>query len=164
MKKDSNGPFKNYIILAITLILTIVLVIYFYMWYNKYEENKLNTPIMDKYLQVINYNELDNYLMENDEAVIYISVLENENIRNFEKKFKILANDYSLKNKILYMDLTDEINSGSKNEMKEKYNFIIPSISIFKDGTLKYMYDIKENNYDINLLKSFLLEEGIIND
>ena len=32
---------KNYILLAVTLIITIVLVIYFYMWKKTYEENKI---------------------------------------------------------------------------------------------------------------------------
>ena len=88
MKKEKNIPLKNYIILAVVLILSIILVIYFYMWYNAYEESKLNTMIMDKYLQVINYNELNNYLVENKDAVIYSSVLEDQKIRHFEKKFK----------------------------------------------------------------------------
>ena len=50
MKEEKNIPFRNYIILSIILILSIVLVIYFYMWYSTFENNKLNTPIMDKYL------------------------------------------------------------------------------------------------------------------
>ena len=62
---------KNYILLAVTLIITIVLVIYFYMWKKTYEENKINSVVMDKYIQEINYNELNDYLIENKNTVIY---------------------------------------------------------------------------------------------
>ena len=53
MKKEI--PLKNYILLSIVLILTIVVVTYFFMWENTYEKSRLQTPILDDYLLVINY-------------------------------------------------------------------------------------------------------------
>ena len=171
MKKEKNIPLKNYIILAVVLILSIILVIYFYMWYNAYEESKLNTMIMDKYLQVINYNELNNYLVENKDAVIYSSVLEDQKIRNFEKKFKNIIIKNSLNNDILYLDLTEELKDKNiTKDIKETYNINnqdianTPSIMIFKDGKLYSIYNIKDNNYNINNLVDYLEEEDIIND
>ena len=43
--KDTNKkiPIKNYIILAVVLILTIIAVIYLFMWNRVYEKNKLQT-------------------------------------------------------------------------------------------------------------------------
>ena len=171
MKKEKNIPLKNYIILAVVLILSIILVIYFYMWYNEYEESKLNTMIMDKYLQVINYNELNNYLVENKDAVIYSSVLEDQKIRHFEKKFKNIIIKNSLNNDILYLDLTEELKDKNiTKDIKETYNINnqdianTPSIMIFKDGNLYSIYNIKDNNYNINNLVDYLEEEDIIND
>lgn len=171
MKKEKNIPLKNYIILAVVLILSIILVIYFYMWYNAYEESKLNTMIMDKYLQVINYNELNNYLVENKDAVIYTSVLEDQKIRDFEKKFKNIIIKNSLNNDILYLDLTEELKDKNiTKDIKETYNINnqdianTPSIMIFKDGNLYSIYNIKDNNYNINNLVDYLEEEDIIND
>lgn len=171
MKKEKNIPLKNYIILAVVLILSIILVIYFYMWYNAYEESKLNTMIMDKYLQVINYNELNNYLVENKDAVIYSSVLEDQKIRHFEKKFKNIIIKNSLNNDILYLDLTEELKDKNiTKDIKETYNINnqdianTPSIMIFKDGNLYSIYNIKDNNYNINNLIDYLEEEDIIND
>ena len=171
MKKEKNIPLKNYIILTVVLILSIILVIYFYMWYNAYEESKLNTMIMDKYLQVINYNELNNYLVENKDAVIYSSVLEDQKIRDFEKKFKNIIIKNSLNNDILYLDLTEELKDKNiTKDIKETYNINnqdianTPSIMIFKDGNLYSIYNIKDNNYNINNLVDYLEEEDIIND
>ena len=95
MKKEKEIPFKNYIILAVILIFTILLVVYLFNWQSIYQKNKLQEPILDKYLMVINYNELDDYLVENKEAIVYVSVLNDEKIRMFENKFKnlIIKND-----------------------------------------------------------------------
>ena len=78
-------PFKNYIILLVIIVVSLLLVRYFYMWFDAYNDTKLNMPILDKYMEVINYNELDNYLIENPNTIIYVSVLENSEIRDFEK-------------------------------------------------------------------------------
>ena len=78
--KLRSVPKKNYFILGIIIIVSLLLLYYMHMWSLAYNETKLNMPILDKYLEVINYNELDNYLVEMPNTVIYVSVLEDENI------------------------------------------------------------------------------------
>ena len=123
---------------------------------------------MDRYLQVINYNELSDYIAENKDAYIYVSVLENQDIRDFELDFKTTIIEKSLKNEVLYLDLTTIYNNS--NEMKrlnEQYNINnksiedVPCILVFKDGSLTKIYDIKENNYNIEQVEQFLQEEGV---
>ena len=163
MEKERNIPLKNYIILGVVLILSVIVVIYFYMWNNAYEESKLNTTIMDKYLQVINYNELNNYLIENKDAVIYVSVLEDQKIRNFERKFKSIIVNNSLNSDILYLDLTSELkNNNTKKEIDKTYS--INNKSISNVGNISSIYNIKDDNYNIEKITKYLKEEGIIND
>ena len=88
MKKEKEIPLKNYILLSIILIFTIVIVIYLFMWYSAYENNKLENQMLDECLMVINYNELENYIVENKDAIIYTSSLNNIESRTFENKFK----------------------------------------------------------------------------
>lgn len=168
MKKEKEIPLKNYILLSIVLILTIVVVIYFFLWKNTYEKSKLQTPILDDYLLVINYNELNNYLVENKDAIIYVSKLNNENIRLFENKFKNIINKNNLNNKILYLDLTEELKENNiVKEINKKYGKEMteaPTIVIIKDGKISSSYNIKENKYNIKLLEKYLEKEDIIND
>ena len=145
MEKNRNIPFKNYILLAVTLILTVIVVVYFFVWHSNNEENNLKIPIMDKYLRVINYNELDDFLVENKDSVIYVSKLNNKEIREFEKK----------------LDLTDK--NIDKLKLEDK-NINYPAVLIYKNGKIISYFDIKKNNYDIKLLKEYLIEEGIINN
>jgi len=166
MKEERKIPFKNYIILSILLLISVVLVIYFYMWYGEFYSTKTNTPIMDNYFNVINYNELDTYLIENNYVVIYTSVLQDEKTRDFEKKFTKVVEDYSLSNKILYLDLTEQYNNKKLyNSIVDKYELLnMPCIIIFKDGTLHDIYSISDRNYDVNLLVSYLKIKGVIYD
>ena len=168
MKKEKEIPLKNYILLSIVLILTIVVVINLFLWKNTYEKSKLQTPILDDYLLVINYNELNNYLVENKDAIIYVSELNDESIRLFENKFKNIINKNNLNNKILYLDLTEELKENNiVKEINKKYGkemTEIPSIIIIKDGKISSSYNIKENKYNIKLLEKYLEKEDVIND
>lgn len=168
MKKEKEIPLKNYILLSIVLILTIVVVIYFFLWKNTYEKSKLQTPILDDYLLVINYNELNNYLVENKDAIIYVSKLNDESIRLFENKFKNIINKNNLNNKILYLDLTEELKENNiVKEINKKYGKEMTEVStivIIKDGKISSSYNIKENKYNIKLLEKYLEKEDVIND
>lgn len=171
MNQEKNIPLKNYIILAVVLILTIIIVIYFYRWQFSYEKIKLSTPIIEEYMQVINYNELNDYLIENKNAVIYSSKLGDKKIRDFEVRFKNLIIENSLKDKILYLNITSEINNENiSKEMKNTYKLgnknitNIPSIMIYEEGKLISIYNIKDDNYNIDKIERYLEEQGVIND
>lgn len=160
-KELRNIPKKNYVILGIVVVATILLVYYLYMWYDAYMDTRLNKPILDKYMEVINYNELDDYLVETPNAIIYVSMLEDSEIRAFEKKLKGLFKSHAINRDILYMDITNEgsnvidliVNKYSLNITNDKS---VPVILVIEDGKLKSIYDIKENNYDVDSLRLFI--------
>lgn len=166
--KKNNGreiPLKNYIILGLVILLTLGLVYYFYLWYITYEESKLNETIMDRYLEVINYNELNDYIVENRNAMIYTSVLEDNNIRKFEIKFKNIVVKNALKDKILYMDMTDIFKDKIKyTELRNSYqvnNYNItnvPCILVFKDAKLVDIYSIKDNDYNTDNVLNYIID------
>lgn len=167
MKKEREIAFKNYIILALVLIITIIGVIYIFMWYSSKEKSKLELPILDDYIMPINYNELNDYIVENKDAVIYTSVLNDVNIRLFENKFKNLIIKNNLNSSILYLDLTNEIKDDNvllKMEKKYGTKVDIPSVMVFRDGVLTDVYNIKEDNYNIKKLEKYLEKEVVIND
>ena len=163
---EKNIPFKNYIILSCILILSVVLVIYFYMWYGTFEESRNNSSVLNGYLSVINYNELGDYLAENKNAVIYVSVLGSDEIKKFENKFKVVIGNYDLNNVILYLDLSSEISDDKlSTDVELKYGLeYIPCIAIFKDGHIYDTYDLKSNNYNVDRVTKYLKDEGVIND
>lgn len=160
-------PVKNYIKLGIILLISILALFYLYLWYRTYEENRLNTPIMDNYLSIINYNELNDYLTENKNATIYLSKLNDNDIRSFEKEFKLIIQDNALKNKMLYLDLTNELDQNNEITITNNYTINesnLPVIVIIENSQVVEIYNIKENNYDENKLEAFLNQNNIIGD
>ena len=155
-------PKKNYIYLLLILLGTILLLIYIYKWYDTYNESELNTSIMNEYLTVINYNELDNYIIENKDAVIYVSILGNEKINRFERKFKNAILDNNLKNEILYLDLTNENINYVTKKLQIDENF--PHLVVYTNGIITDTYNIKENNYSSNKTIKYLNRIGVTNN
>ena len=164
MKEEKRiVPLKNYVILGIIIVVTLLLLHYFYMWFDAYNETKLNRPILDKYMEVINYNELDNYLIENPNTIIYVSVLEDSEIRNFEKKLKELFKNGEIQSDILYLDITEDIkNTKIKNEIRNKYSINsvsildVPAIMVVDNGEVKSINTISSVNYDLDRIKALI--------
>lgn len=175
MKTDElrKIPLKNYIILGVIIVVTLFILNYFYMWVDVYKESKINMPIMDRYMTVINYNELDNYVVENPDTIVYVSVLEDEKIREFEKKLKGKYKSNEIDKEVLYMNITDDVKDKNiKNEMVSKYSVNslnitkVPCVLVFEDSMLKSIYSVSDNGYDIDrftiYLNNILLEsDGI---
>ncbi len=160
LKKDKTKkiPVKNYIYLSIIVIASIFIIFYLYRWYDTYRESKLNISIMNNYLSVINYNELDDYIIENKNAIIYVSKLGDEKINKFEKSFKNMVIENDLRNSMLYLDVTND----NFDVVKEKLqiNTSLPCIVVYTNGKITDVYSITNNNYDMKKLNKYLNRIG----
>ncbi len=160
-KKENTKqvPFKNYIYLFCILLGSILLLFYIYTWYETYNENKLYTSIMNKYLTVINYNELDNYITETPNAILYVSVLGDKKINRFEEQFKNNISNSNLRNNILYLDIT---NSEEKEEAMKKLNIDtnLPYLVVYTNGKITDTYSIEKNNYSTKKTIKYLNRIG----
>lgn len=163
-------PKKNYVILGVVILVSLLIVYYLYMWFTAYKSTKEEEVILDKYMTVINYNELDDYLVENPDAIIYVGILNDEDITKFEKKFKNSIKNNKINKEVLYLNITDELNSGKKiSEMKDKYtvNYAnitdVPNIMVFEDGKIKTIYSIRDNGYDVQKVEKFINDIKLVN-
>lgn len=160
-KKENTKqvPFKNYIYLFCILLGSILLLFYIYTWYETYNENKLYTSIMNKYLTVINYNELDNYITETPNAILYVSVLGDKKINRFEEQFKNNISNSNLRNNILYLDIT---NSEEKEAAMKKLNIDtnLHYLVVYTNGKITDTYSIEKNNYSTKKTIKYLNRIG----
>lgn len=167
MKKDGLRvvPVKNYVILFGVMIGSFLLLYYFYKWFDTYEESKLNMRILDSYMQVINHNEIDDYVTENPDTVIYVSILQDKEIREFEKLVKQKYRDKLIEKEILYLDMTN-VSEKDMVMLKNKYYYNnlsigdMPCLLVFNDGVVNAIYSVESNNYNID---SFLMYVNQIN-
>lgn len=157
-EKEREIPPKNYVYLSIILLGTIFILFYAYLWYDTYRESKLYISIMSNYLTVINYNELSNYITENENAVIYVSRLGDEKINRFENSFKNTITRNNLKNAMLYLDVTNENINNVKNNLKIEDE--LPCIVVYTNGKVADTYSIVRAKYDNKKILKYLNKIG----
>ncbi|MGI6324653.1 MAG: DUF6568 family protein [Bacilli bacterium] len=148
IKRSKNSEAKNYIIFALIVILSIALVMYLRVWYRTYHAHQLTIPVISGYLNEIKYEELDNYIAENPNFVLYMCTSHEDRCRNFEKQFRKIIKRYNLKDQIIYLNLNEHVDNVHNSVLLEKDYGIAkvmsnklffssyPSISIFKDKLL----------------------------
>lgn len=103
-------------------------------------------------MEIINYNEVENYIEENSDAIIYISKSNNLKIRKFEEDNEKLFKKLELNYNILYMDAKDV-----NKDLKIKYNVNeYPTILFFKNKRLVNKYVLELDNINYNDIKNII--------
>ncbi len=152
INKKKDIPKKNYFILGIILIISCILVYYINAWYSLYQYEKRGNSPITTYMEIINYNEVENYIAENSDAIIYISKSNNLKIRKFEEDNEKLFKKLELNYNILYMD-AKEVNK----DLKIKYNVNeYPTILFFKNKRLVNKYVLELDNINYNDIKNII--------
>lgn len=152
-----NIPTKNYVIVGVIFIAVIVLAFFLRDWYISYQEYEKTIPILNNVVSEVRYHEIDNYIGDNQSAIIYMGVADDEDCRNLEVDLKKLIQKRHLKNKIVYFNITDvedrdlllkEFNDKYAKDMKIS---AYPAIILLDEGKV---VDFKSRTANSNLLIS----------
>lgn len=150
-------PTKNYIIVAIIFIVSIFLVFFLRNWYRSYQDYEKTIPILKGVISEVRYNEIYNYIGDNQSVIIYMGVADDEDCRNLEVDLKKLIEKKHLKDKVVYFNITDvEDRDLLLKEFNDKYAkkdkvYSYPAIILIEDGRI---IDFKSKNANNNLLIS----------
>ena len=153
-------PLKNYFILGIILASSIFIVLYI----NKlYLSTKNNDNILNGFIKEIKTQEIDNYIIENPNFIIYLGYKNNDN-KSFEKKFKKLVTKYDLQKNIVFIDIS-QFNDETFNKFCKKYADKLlkkdSSLIIVDNQKVIDALDITKGNNDIELVKMFFKKNGV---
>lgn len=153
-------PLKNYFILGIILASSIFIVLYI----NKlYLSTKNNDNILNGFIKEIKTQEIDNYIIENPNFIIYLGYKNNDN-KSFEKKFKKLVTKYDLQKDIVFIDIS-QFNDEAFNKFCKKYADKLlekdSSLIIVDNQKVIDVLDITIGNNDIELVKMFFKKNGV---
>lgn len=153
-------PLKNYFILGIILVASIFIVLYI----NKlYLSTKNNDNILNGFIKEIKTQEIDNYIIENPDFIIYLGYKNNDN-KSFEKKFKKLVTKYDLQKDIVFIDIS-QFNDETFNKFCKKYADKLlekdSSLIIVDNQKVIDVLDITKGNNDIELVKMFFKKNGV---
>lgn len=166
-------PNKNYIILAVIILITILAVFYARNWYITTKEyNSDNSPVT-KAINEIHQEELDNYALENSKFILYTSSGLNPNIKNFETKFRKFIINKNLSQSMLYINTADidleHLNRQLKNyaateNIKSKINST-ENVNMYIFENQKIISVITETNkLEIKQINEILKENGMLDN
>ena len=137
---------KNYVALSVLLIVTVILTLSLASIYKNRE--KLTSEFYN-YSNVITEKELDEYILENPDLIIYMADKYDLLYNEFESEFQNKIEDMNLKSKLVYIDKSN-INKSLLKKFKEEYQI---NIDKKKLPTVVVMIDkrvIKTVNIDSN--------------
>lgn len=164
--------FRNYVILAVIVCLTVLAVLFLRNIYLKQKDYENTTNNRIDILYEIKEDDLQSYLVENSEVMIYISNASNETIADFEKQFKNYIADEEVSKEIVYLNL-DKVSSTFYKELTEKYfNKDLSSEIVqnqanllsVKSGKVDSILYHQEASIDIEDVKRFLRVNNVVNE
>ena len=169
---EKKIPLKNYVILAIIFLVTIITVFYIRDWYITTKEYYAQNSVMTKVTREIKSEEISNYVMENQRFILYVSSGKNSNIKDFEDEFKELIKKLDLNDDVLYMNmdgvsmnsfyefLKDYSNSG---KIKNQITVSDSSLYFFDEGKVTLVLN-DVSNYSIkrleNIIKNWVMDDA----
>lgn len=134
---------KNYLILVLIFLVTLGLVIGLRYWYNAYRAYELKTSVLKDKLTEVTLTELDTYIAENTDAIIYIEVTEDKNSREVASDLVDVIKKRELTGEVVYLSLSSvEDKDAFFNDFNQKYagdeklgNY--PALVIFNEGKVE---------------------------
>lgn len=167
---------KNYIILFIIYLVTILLVLYSVALYKKSSDlinygSSINTVIKeiseDNYFDI--YSNINNYIMENHSFILYISFF-SDDIVGYENELQKFIIDNDAEDIFLYVNVDDikkvsDLDTLFKDfsDIEISYNIskkTVPLFIYFKDGKINTIID--SSDYDFDRARKKIVDLGVI--
>lgn len=138
-------PVKNYFILLIIVILVAILTI---ILTNIYNNQLRKTSIMYNYLSEIKKNDIDTYLTEKPNIILYISDKYDITNNKIEEKLQNEIIKYNAKDYIVFLNINTK-NIKFIDKLNKKYNGKIekklPVLVVIEDSQIQKTYYELEN-------------------
>lgn len=154
-------PKKNYIILIITFVLSIMLSLYLASWYNMTNELKNEISIFTEHSLELKIEELDTYLVENPASIVLIT---NSNINNkLEDDIYAYLSQNALLDNFVYInisnykdiEITNILNKISKIKISNNY----PNIYLTENGKIVSSMLNKKEKINMKKIKNYIVKD-----
>ena len=164
-------PLKNYVILCIIVITTVLAVFYVRSWYITNKEYYSRNSVIKDVTREINVDEISNYALESPKFMLYVSSGVDADVKDFENNFKKLIKKLEISEDILYLNMdnvnNDLYSSLSSFSSNNKISSLIiqskASLYVFSDGKIVGVLN-NVNNFSDKHIKAFIKKWGFIND
>lgn len=146
-------PAKNYVILVV-LILGVIAACFVF---NNMYKNSVNTTYSSSVKEVVNqitYDDLENYLQENPDVVIYIYDDTKKNGKETDRDFKKIIVDNDIQHYVAYINKDDDV--------IKKYDLSSnnPIFIAYQGGVITEI--LNKESYSSDEIQSFLVRNKVI--
>lgn len=170
-------PKKNYVLVVLICFLTLALVGYLAYVYKKNQKVMIEPSVLSGHVLELGEKEimtnLTNYILDNPDTILYVSYGEGDYLETFENELKDLVIEYSIKSNLVFVNLNLVSQKNFLNELKDNFfsddlnnNYIKlerqPNMFMFKNGEIVKVLYYAENKININDVKKFFVNEGVI--
>lgn len=161
-KLKDKKRMRNYIICVMLFIVCFGLVLYLRELYKVNEAEQKKIPVIQGYISEIYNDDLEHYITENPDGVIYMCIANDENCRVFEREFKKLLKKDEYNDNLVYLNLMDIDQDKFLEEFNSKFIYKVklskeyPAFVLFEDGKVKAILQEKDKKLDIVKVKHFL--------
>ncbi len=111
---------KNYVLVVLLFIVTIVAILFVKKIYEDNESTKIVTNERLDVLYEIKEDDLKSYVVENRRIILYTSDSSDVSLQNFEKSFRDYIVENELSKEIIYLNL-NQVRPRFYSNLKEKY-------------------------------------------
>ena len=145
-------PVKNYFILLLICLITIIATIYINAWIRTYKVNSDVSPLLGM-VQEITLSDLEVTMSETNIAVLYIS---NGDDYNLDSEILKRVNANSVNDYFYYMNVDDVSVDKSIKSLKSYFDYVKESINVLpmfiyiKDGKAVKVMDSKDRQLTIS--------------
>lgn len=159
-------PKGNYAKISTIFIITIIIVIAAFVSYRMHINYVNNIPVIRGTLSEIEEKDLNNYIMEHSDFLLYIGVANDENCRRLESDLKKVLKDRNLLDTI-YLNISTVSDKGEfYNVFNSNYSDNVklnnyPAFVIFSDSKVVDLVQRKNNKLNIGDIESLLDEYQI---
>ena len=154
---------RNYLVLIAVFIAFAIITLYLCKLYKVYEDYQKETPIIRDSLYEIKSEDLDHYVVDTSDVIIYMCTANDDACRFFEKDFKKYVNKNDVAEYVTYLNLTgtdlDEFakNFNQQYHSKVKFNGHYPAFVAFQDGNVvSILQGNKNKKLSITKVHNFL--------
>lgn len=166
-----NIPRKNYLIVILMAIVVVTLVLYLAKLYTNSKVDQKHS-LMSDYLSNVTVQELDNYLLENPNIIIYWADNEDLSNKRLENDLKKYLIKHDLQRNFIFIN-TNGLNEDEIHKIADKYlnselknkniNLkIMPNLILVEDGKIVDVLYTYEQSMSIGGIKEYLKNCGVI--
>lgn len=157
---------KNYLIFLLISVASFLVVYNFASLYQEIVVVSARNEITD-FLMEVKVEELDEYLRENGDVVIYVSSFTNEEMLEYEGELENIIREYDLVNNFVFLD-TDYIENENfyTNFLNENggvnVELLTPNIIVFENHEIRDVMFYSSGELDYENTKAFLISNEVI--